>query len=274
MEAGESEADFATRMAASLEALIEREGPDTVAAFIAEPIMGAGGVIIPPKTYYEKVKAVFDKHDILFIDDEVICGFGRLGTMFGAEAMGMEPDTVSVAKALSSAYQPIGAVMVPERMYQAMIDESRKIGTFGHGFTYSGHPVAAAVALKTLEIYERIDIVGTVNAVAPTFQSRLKALAEHPLVGESRGVGLLGALELVADKASKRAFDPKKGVGAKVAAIAEQEGLIVRALGGDIVAICPPLIISEAETGELFDRLGRALDKAEAVVSKEDLRAA
>lgn len=274
MEAGESEEDFATRMAASLEALIEREGPDTIAAFIAEPVMGAGGVIIPPKTYYEKVRAVLDKHDILFIDDEVICGFGRLGTMFGAQSMGMEPDTVSVAKALSSAYQPIGAVMVPERMYQAMIDESRKIGTFGHGYTYSGHPVAAAVALKTLEIYERIDIVSMVRKVTPTFQDAIKGLADHPLVGDARGLGLMGALELVADKSTKRAFDPKKGIGAKVAAFAEQEGLIVRALGGDIIALCPPLVINEAEIGEMFARLSRALDRVESLVAKEDLRAA
>ncbi|WP_436643030.1 aspartate aminotransferase family protein [Microbaculum sp. FT89] len=274
MEAGETEEDFATRMADSLDALIQREGPDTVAAFIAEPVMGAGGVIIPPKTYYEKVKAVLDKYDVLFIDDEVICGFGRLGTMFGAQTMGMQPDTVSVAKALSSAYQPIGAVMVPERMYQAMIDESKKLGTFGHGYTYSGHPVAAAVALKTLEIYERENIVGKVNAISPTFQSRLKALGEHPLVGEARGLGLIGALELVADKDTRRAFDAKAGVGAKVAAFAEAEGLIVRALGGDIIALCPPLVISEDEIGELFDRLGRALDKAEALVSAQNLRAA
>ncbi|MCT8974007.1 aspartate aminotransferase family protein [Microbaculum marinisediminis] len=274
MEAGETEEDFATRMADSLDALIQKEGPDTVAAFIAEPVMGAGGVIIPPKTYYEKVKAVLDKYDVLFIDDEVICGFGRLGTMFGAQTMGMQPDTVSVAKALSSAYQPIGAVMVPERMYQAMIDESKKLGTFGHGYTYSGHPVAAAVAVKTLEIYEREDIVGKVNAISPTFQSRLKALGEHPLVGEARGLGMIGALELVADKDTRRAFDPKAGVGAKVTAFAEAEGLIVRALGGDIIALCPPLVISEDEIGELFDRLGRALDKAEAFVSAQNLRAA
>jgi len=274
MEAGESEEDFATRLAASLDAQIQSEDPDTVAAFIAEPVMGAGGVIIPPKTYYEKVRAVLDKYDILFIDDEVICGFGRLGTMFGAEAMGMQPDTVSVAKALSSAYQPISAVMIPDRMYEAMIDESKKIGTFGHGYTYSGHPVAAAVAVKTLEIYQRDNIVGKVNAVAPTFQSRIKALADHPLVGEARGLGLIGALELVADKSTKRAFDPANGIGAKVAAAAEKEGLIVRALGGDIIALCPPLIITEAEIGELFDRLGKALDAVEEVVTAENLRAA
>ncbi len=186
----------------------------------------------------------------------------------------MRPATWSAARAQSSAYKPISAVMVPERMYEAMIDESKKIGTFGHGYTYSGHPVAAAVAVKTLEIYERENIVGKVNAVSPAFQSRLKALGDHPPVGEARGLGLIGALELVADKASKRAFDPVNGIGAKVAAAAEENGLMVRALGGDIIALCPPLIISEEEIGEMFDRLTRALEQVEALVSAENLRAA
>jgi 4-aminobutyrate---pyruvate transaminase len=271
-EAGESEEDFATRLATDLEELILRESPDTIAAFIAEPVMGAGGVIVPPATYFEKVQAVLAKYDILFIDDEVICGFGRLGTMFGAEALGIAPDTVSVAKALSSAYQPIGAVMVPERMYQAMLDESRKIGTFGHGFTYSGHPVAAAVALKTLEIYERDNIVAQVQAKAPAFQKRIAALADHPLVGNTRGMGLIGGLELVADKATKRAFDVKSAVAAKAGAFAEDEGLIVRAVFGDVIAVCPPLVISETEIGQLFDRLTRALERTERWVAKEGLR--
>ncbi len=269
---GESEEAFADRLAASLEEMILREGPETVAAFIAEPVMGAGGVVIPPAGYFAKIQAMLDKYDILFIDDEVICGFGRLGTMFGAEALGIRPDTVSVAKALSSAYQPIGAVMVPEAMYEAMVEESRKIGTFGHGFTYSGHPVAAAVALKTLEIYERDNIVGQVQAKSPLFAKRLAALADHPLVGNARGLGLMGALELVADKSSRRGFAPADGVGAKVMALAEAEGLILRSLMGDIIALCPPLIISEAEIDELFDRLTRALDHAEAWVSGQGLR--
>jgi 4-aminobutyrate---pyruvate transaminase len=269
---GESEEAFADRLAASLEEMILREGPETVAAFIAEPVMGAGGVVIPPAGYFAKLQAVLDKYDVLFIDDEVICGFGRLGTMFGAEALGIRPDTVSVAKALSSAYQPIGAVMVPEAMYEAMVEESRKIGTFGHGFTYSGHPVAAAVALKTLEIYERDNIVAQVQAKAPLFARRLAALADHPLVGDARGMGLIGALELVADKPSRRSFAPADGVGAKVMALAEAEGLILRSLMGDIIALCPPLIISEAEIDELFDRLTRALDQAEAWVSGQGLR--
>lgn len=273
-ESGETEEEFATRLAESLDQLIQREDPDTVAAFIAEPVMGAGGVIVPPKTYFEKVEAVLAKYDILFIDDEVICGFGRTGNMFGAKTYDLKPDSVSVAKALSSAYVPISAVMIPETMYEAALSESRKIGTFAHGFTYSGHPVACAVALKTLEIYERDDIVGHVRRVAPTFMGRLTALADHPLVGEARGVGLIGAVELVADKPSKRSFDAKVQVAAKCAALAHEEGLIVRALGADAVAVCPPLVITEEEIGELFDRLERALDRTEAWVNKEDLRAA
>jgi 4-aminobutyrate--pyruvate transaminase len=259
---GESEEDFSTRLAAELDEMIVREGPDTVAAFIAEPVMGAGGVLVPPATYFPKVQAVLAKHDVLCIADEVICGFGRLGTLFGATAVGMKPDTISVAKALSSAYVPIGAVMIPETMYQAMLAESRKIGTFGHGFTYSGHPVATAVALKTLEIYARDKIVEQVARVAPLFRKRLTALADHPLIGEARCLGLIGALEIVADKASKRSFDPKQFVGARCVGFAQEEGLIVRNLV-DSVAICPPLIIRETEIDLLFDRLGRALDRTQ-----------
>lgn len=273
-EPGESEEDFSTRMAKNLEDMILREGPDTVAAFIAEPIMGAGGVIMPPKTYFEKIQAVLKKYDVFFIADEVICGFGRTGNWFGSQTFGMQPDSITVAKALSSAYMPISGVMISEPMYQAMLDESRKIGTFGHGYTYSAHPVTAAVALKTLEIYERENIVAHVRNVSPTFQKRLHALADHPLVGETRGIALIGALEMVADKETKRSFDPKKMVAPKCIAFAHEEGLIVRNLMNDGVAICPPLIITEDEINELFDRLTRALDRTLAWVEKEGLRAA
>ena len=272
-EPGESEEDFATRLAANLEDLILREGPETVAAFIAEPIMGAGGVLVPPRTYYPKIQAVLEKYDVLYIDDEVICGFGRLGAMFGSEVLGIRPDTVSVAKQITSAYVPMGAVMVPEFMYEAMLDESRKIGVFAHGFTYSGHPVAAAVALKVLEIYERDRILEQVRAKIPVFQERLKRLADHPLVGEARGEGLIGAVELVADKAVKRSFDPQRMVPARCVKFAEDEGLICRNLP-DSVALCPPLVISVEEIHEMFDRLERALDKTAAWVEAEGLLAA
>jgi 4-aminobutyrate--pyruvate transaminase len=271
---GESEEDFSTRMAAELEEMILREGPDTVAAFIAEPVMGAGGVIVPPKTYFEKIMAVCNRYDVLMIGDEVISAFGRLGAMFGSPVVGYRPHTLSIAKALSSAYVPIAAVMISDSMYEALLTESRKIGTFGHGFTYSGHPVAAAVAVKTLEIYQRDRIIEAAAAKAPQFQSRLKALADHPLVGEARGLGLVGAVELVADKTSRRSFEAARGVGGRCVAFAQEEGLIVRAVGGDSLTLCPPLVISPQEIDELFDRLGRALDRTLEWARREQLLSA
>jgi 4-aminobutyrate--pyruvate transaminase len=270
---GESEEAFATRLASELEQLIEREGPETVAAFIAEPVMGAGGVIVPPKTYFEKIGAVCAKYDIYMISDEVICGFGRLGTPFGAQALHFKAHSMSIAKALSSAYLPIAAVTVPEQMYATMLDESRKIGTFGHGFTYGGHPVAAAVALKTLEIYARERMVEQVAAKAPHFQACLSKLGEHPLVGEVRGLGLIGGVELVADKASKRAFDPKQAVGPRAAGFAQEEGLILRSLPGDTLSLCPPLVITEAETDDMLDRLARTLNRTLEWAKRERLMA-
>jgi 4-aminobutyrate---pyruvate transaminase len=257
---GESELAFSARLAAELEALIVREGPETVAAFIVEPVMGAGGVIVPPYGYFDAVMAVCAKYDLYVICDEVICGFGRLGAPFGCQAFGFQPHSITIAKALTSAYVPMAALTVPEPMYQAMLDQSRKIGTFGHGFTYSGHPVAAAVALKTLEIYARDHIFARAAQMAPQFRARLDALGQHPLVGEARGMGLVGAVELVADKAAKRSFEAKAGVGPRAVGFAQAEGLILRFMPGDVLSICPPLIISPAELDELFDRLGKALD--------------
>jgi 4-aminobutyrate--pyruvate transaminase len=260
-EAGESEEQFATRLADELDALIVKEGPDTVAAFIAEPVMGAGGVIVPPRTYFEKVMEVCTRHDVFMISDEVICGFGRLGTAFGCEKLNFRPHALSVAKALSSAYLPIAGVMIPEDEYQALLLESRKIGVFGHGFTYGGHPVSAAVALKALEIYQRDKIFERASGLAPHFQNRLAALGEHPLVGEARGIGMIGGAELVADKRTRRSFDPQHGVASRAVQFAEAEGLIVRAVMGDVLTLCPPLIITVAEIDDLFERLTRALDR-------------
>lgn len=257
---GESEEDFATRLANNLEELILKEGPETVAAFIAEPVMGAGGVIFPPKTYFEKVQAVLKKYDVLFIADEVICGFGRLGKMFGSEVFGMKPDIMSVAKALSSAYQPISAVLVNRDVADTVSKNSGKIGTFGHGYTYSGHPVAAAVALETLKIYEERDIVGHVQSVAPHLQDGLRKFADHPLVGEIRGRGLIGAVELVADKKAHKNFDPKLGVAPYLVKRAQEHGVILRPMMGDSVAFSPPLIISGAELDLVVEKFGKALD--------------
>ena len=257
-QAGESEEQYATRLARNLEDLILKEGPDTVAAFIAEPVMGAGGVILPPTTYFDQVQAVLKKYDVLFIDDEVICGFGRTGKPFGADTYDLEPDSISLAKALTSAYQPLSAVVVKDEIYEAMLSASDDMGMFGHGFTYSGHPVACAVGLKTLEIYERDQLFGHAAKLAPQFQARLQRFADHPLVGEARGVGLIGAIELVADKRSKTAFDPAGRVGAECLKHCHDNGLICRAIG-DVMAFCPPLIITSAQVDELFDKFERAL---------------
>jgi 4-aminobutyrate---pyruvate transaminase len=273
-QAGESEEEFSTRLAAELDEMIEREGPDTVAAFIAEPVMGAGGALMPPAGHFAKVQAVCDRHEVLFIADEVITGFGRLGHMWGSQAFGIRPDTISFAKAVTSAYLPLGGVMVNEAVYQALLDESRKIGLFAHGYTYSGHPVSCAVALKAIEIYERDRLAEQAKVKGRLFQRRLEGLADHPLVGEARGMGLIGGLEIVADKGSKRQYEVKRGVAAKCVGFAQAEGLIVRSLSGDRIALCPPLIITEEEIGELFDRLTRALDRTAEWIGKEGLMAA
>ena len=245
-EDGETEEDFASRCAEKLEKLILDEGPDTVAAFFAEPVMGAGGVIVPPATYFEKIQAVLKKYDVLLLADEVICGFGRTGNMWGSQSLGMKPDMLTCAKALSSAYIPIAALMISEPIYQALVQQSKKFGLFGHGSTYAGHPVAAAVALETLTIYEERNIVDHVRAVGPRFQDGLRKFADHHLVGEVRGLGLVAAIELVRDKDTKAPFDAKQGVGLYFQARSEEEGLIIRPIG-DTVAICPPLITAEDE---------------------------
>jgi len=240
----------------------------------AEPIMGAGGAILPPEGYFEAIQPVLDKHDILLVTDEVICGFGRTAEMFGCTSFNMKPNFMTVAKALSSGYLPISAVTIPDFVFEAMQDESRKIGTFGHGYTYGGHPVSAAVAVKTLELYEKRDILGHVRKMEPIFQNRLKALEDHPLVGEASGRGLIGGVEVVADKAAHRNFDAKHGVGNFCGARAHHHGLVVRSLPGDRIAVCPPLIISEAEINELFDRFVRALDDTLDHATKNNLAAA
>jgi 4-aminobutyrate---pyruvate transaminase len=266
-KAGESEEQFATRMAESLEALILREDPETITAFIAEPVQGAGGVIVPPRTYFEKVQAILRKYDILLIADEVICGFGRTGNMFGAETYALQPDIMTFAKALSSGYVPISATVISEKLYQAFLTESDKIGQFAHGYTYSGHPVAAAVALETLAIYRERNVLEHVRSVMGVFQEGLKSFAGRPHVGEVRGIGLIGAIEFVRDTASRAPFERAAAIGPSIAAAAEKEGLMVRALG-DTIAFCPPLIITPDEIGEMFDRFGRALDAALPVVAE------
>jgi 4-aminobutyrate--pyruvate transaminase len=267
---GETEEAFASRMADSLEQRILSEGADTVAAMIAEPVMGAGGVLLPPATYWEKVQAVLRKYDVLLIADEVICGFGRTGEMWGSTTYGLQPDMIACAKALSSGYMPIGAVMVSDAIYQALVQQSEKIGVFSHGFTYSGHPVSSAVALETLKIYEQDDMLSHVRSMAPRMQAALRGFSDHPLVGEVRGIGLVGALELVADKAAKTPFDPAEAVGPFLIKRAHHHGVILRALG-DSIAFCPPLIIKEAEIDLMFERFALALGDTLAMVRERGL---
>lgn len=271
-DAGESEEAFATRCAQSLDRLIQAEGPGTVAAFIAEPLMASGGVIVPPPTYYEKIQEVLRRYDILLIVDEVICGFGRTGNMFGTETFRLQPQVMTLAKQLSSGYLPISAVMVNEEIYRALVEQSRKIGTFGHGFTYSGHPVCSAVALETLMIYEEEKIVDHVRRISPQFMRRVAALGDHPLVGNARGLGLIGAAELVADKSSKAPFPAAAGVAAYAGQRAAAHGVLTRALG-DNINLCPPLIIQPRQIDELFDGIRAALDDTLDWANRTGLRA-
>jgi len=256
---GETEEEFASRCAENLESLILDEGPETIAAFFAEPVMGAGGVIVPPATYFEKIQPILRKYDIVFLADEVICGFGRTGNMWGSQTYSLQPDMISTAKALSAAYLPISALLINDKIFDSMVEQSEKLGVFGHGSTYAGHPVSAAVALETLTIYEERNIVGHVKQVSPALQDGLRRFADHPLVGEVRGIGLVGAVELVRDKETKQAFEPKSGVGVRCQNFAYEHGLIIRALG-DSLAFCPPLVISEDETNELLDCFEKALN--------------
>jgi 4-aminobutyrate--pyruvate transaminase len=258
-EDGESEEAFSTRMADALEAMILEEGPETVGAFFAEPVMGAGGAVLPPATYFEKIQAVLKKYEILFVADEVICGFGRTGEMWGSQTYNLEPDMISSAKALSAAMQPISALMINETIYQAMLVQSGKLGPFAHGYTYAGHPVASAVALEVLKIYEEIDVVSRVKSISPTFMSALEQHADHPLIGDVRGVGLMCGIELMRDGAARVPFQAELKVSEKFQENALKHGLIPRAVG-DRLVFAPPLIITEAEIAEMSDRFGRALD--------------
>ena len=256
---GETEPEFVERIVANLERLIIDEGPESIAAFLVEPITGASGVIVPPAGYYEKVQSILAKFDILFIADEVITGFGRTGNDFGCTTMGIKPDMMTLAKQLSSAYFPISAAAIPGYMHDAMIAPSAKVGLFGHGYTYSGHPVACAAALKTLEIYERDNIFAKAASVGLYMQERLREFEGHALVGEVRGRGLIAAIEMVANKKTAQAFDDGS-VGAFAQKACQDNGLMVRALAGSSIALCPPLIITKSQVDEMIDALGRALD--------------
>jgi len=267
-EAGESEAEFAQRCANELEQMILDEGPDTVAAFIGEPVMGTGGLIPPPEGYWDAIQPVLAKYDVLLIADEVVTGFGRIGSYFGSHQYGIKPDLVTLAKGLTSAYLPLSATMVGEKIWKVLEQGTDELGPIGHGWTYSAHPMCAAAANANLDIVDNEDLTGNARDVGAYFQKRLhETFDEHPMVGEVRGVGLLAALEFVADKAAKERFDPSRKVGPSVASACLEEGLVARATPqGDILGFAPPLVITRAEIDELVAMTKRAVDKVHAKV--------
>lgn len=258
---GETELEFSARRADELEALILAEGPETVGAFIAEPVLGTGGIIPPPAGYWPAIQAVLRKYDVLLIADEVICGFGRVGAPFGSHLYGIEPDLISVAKGLTSAYVPLSACLVGEKVYAVMEGATDRVGSFSHGYTYSGHPIGAAAANAALDIVEREDLAGKAATRGAYLLQRLKQEFEQsPIVGEIRGVGMLAAIEFVADRAHKTRFDPALKVGPRISQAARDRGLIARAMPhGDILGFAPPLVMNEGEIDEMVEITRAAL---------------
>jgi L-2,4-diaminobutyrate transaminase len=246
---GMDDEQFSAFCAEMLERKILEEGPETIAAFIGEPVLGTGGIVPPPAGYWPAIQAVLRKYEILLIDDEVVCAFGRLGSKFGAHLYGIEPDLITVAKGLTSAYLPLSGSIVSDRVWRVLEDGTDIYGVFGHGWTYSGHALAAAAGLANLDILEREGLTAQAGRVGAHLQAALgQALAAHPLVGEVRGVGMLAAVEFVADRTRKRRFDPALKVGARVAAACLARGLIARAMPHqDTLGLAPPLIATEAD---------------------------
>ena len=257
----ETESQFLDRIISNLQQLIEAEDPTTFSAMIAEPLIGAGGVLVPPQNYFPRVQEVLDQYDIPLISDEVVCGFGRTGNIWGLETFNMKPSSITIAKALSSGYMPISAVIIPDEIFEPVKNASNEIGVFGHGYTYSGHPVACAVALRTLEIYEETNLFIHAKEMSFGFQSYAHKLEKHEFVGEVRGVGMVAGIEFVENKETKKPFMPIGKMGQLVAKICQKNGLIVRAIG-DTIAICPPLIITEEQMHQLFDILDSSIEEA------------
>lgn len=263
-DAGETPDQFTGRLADELEVLIRNEGAETIMGFLAEPVTGGGGVVIPPDGYYEKIQAVLRRYRIPFLADEVITGFGRTGNMFGCETMGIAPAAMTLGKGLTAGYLPLAAIVMSAELY-ADIERGSDLndGFFGHGTTYSGHPVCCAVALRVLQLIEERALLAHVDRVAVPFREGLLRLRQRPFVGDVRCVGLIGAIELMADPASRRPFPQPGLVAARVKAVMESHGVIARVTAaGDTIALCPPLVITEPEIAEMFDRLGKALETA------------
>ncbi len=273
-EPGETEEQFSKRRAAELEALIVREDPETVGAFIAEPVLGTGGIIPPPAGYWPAIQAVLKRHDILLIADEVITAFGRIGRPFGCHRYGIEPDLITVAKGLTSAYVPMSAAIVGEKVYKVMEEGAGRVGAFSHGYTYSGHPLAAAAANAVLDIVERDDLAGNAERVGAHLHQKMQTtFAQLPIVGEVRGVGMLAAIEFVASRADKRRFDPSLKVGARMAKACMERGLIARAMPhGDILGFAPPLVMSKSEVDDMITTAGAAVNSVMDELTREGMR--
>lgn len=263
---GETEEDFATRQAQELEDLIVKEGPDTIAAFFADPIQGNAGVLPPPKGYFKKVQAILKKYDILFVVDEVVCGFGRTGEMWGTTTCGLEPDMITCAKGLSAALLPISAIMINQKVFDVISSESDRLGSFIHGYTYAGHPVTTAVTVEVLKTYKELDIVGHVQKLAPQFAAMIASFADHPMVGNTAAVGLMGGIELMHDKANKTPFPKEFGLAAKIEAAGRRNGVLIRVIA-DRIALAPPLIITSEEIAVLAKGVQAAIDEVYATLS-------
>jgi L-2,4-diaminobutyrate transaminase len=265
-EPGESERDFSKRLAADLDALIRAEGPETVAAFIGEPVLGTGGIIPPPEGYWEEIQKVLKAHDVLLIADEVVTAFGRTGEYFGSHTYGIEPDIITIAKGVTSAYLPLSGSIIGERVWKVVEEGTDKLGPIGHGWTYSAHPLCAAAANANLDIVEREALTDNAKTTGAYFQARLhETFDDHPMVGEVRGVGLLAALEFVADKAGKTPFDPNLKIGPRVSAAALEGGMIARAMPhGDILGFAPPLVLTRAEADRIVEIAKVAVDRVHA----------
>lgn len=266
-----SEADYSRHCASELDKLIEAEGPETVAAFIAEPVMGVGGILPPPENYWQEVQQVLDEHDVLLISDEVVTGFGRLGENFGADHYQMHPDIMTISKGLTSGYVPLAGSVINEKIWRVLEEGTDKFGPFSHGYTYAGHPIGAAAALANLDIIDREDLIANARTTGAYLNRRLReAFAEHELVGDVRGVGLLACIELVADKEKRIAFDPALKIGPRLAEACREQGLIVRPLpDGDMLGYSPPLVITPEEVDEVIERTKKAIGQVAGELVRE-----